>query len=313
MTDAPSTESTSVKRWRQWGARGLVIARRACTNAGGWTQKHWRHLVAALQEPELAAAPGSSPPIAGRLTQRRDASGPIVVPARGYVFNFNVRATFTWSSNGLRPELLSSYAHYFMPHAIQRLARLAADRARTFAPHQAGELEVELQRVLAEQGPWHYDRGEVVVTCQPDAWVRLDERVKQALQPYWEDLVKLECQYEVHMRRAQYAEQLNRRWVTILEDFVDNPIDDDATQATNEYLANARQHMMAEQKAAAQWSKDLISERRRNLDFLKPFSSFDILPEGSQGQAHETSERLGDPTAAGSEGSARDSGSPVQG
>ncbi|MEV1332214.1 hypothetical protein AB0J20_21885 [Micromonospora costi] len=104
--------------------------------------------------------------------------------------------SFAWSSSSsVRAEALNWYARYFTPHAVQRLVRLATDAARDLAPHRAADLEMHLQRVLAEQGPWRYERGDVAVTCQPDVSVRLDE----------------------HLKQARCAEQLSQRWIGILE------------------------------------------------------------------------------------------------
>ncbi|MEU7754903.1 hypothetical protein [Micromonospora sp. NPDC049171] len=103
------------------------------------------------------------------------------------MYSFYVRATFSWSSPvSLRAEVLSSYVQYFQPTAIQRLTRLAADAARDLPPHRAGDLEVALQQALAEDPLWHYQRGDIMLTCRPDVAVRLDERIMPALQPHVE-------------------------------------------------------------------------------------------------------------------------------
>ena len=143
--------------------------------------------------------------------------------------------------------MLSWYVQYFQPNAIQRLTRLAADAARDLHPHRAGDLEVALQRALAEDPLWHYQRGDIALTCRPDAAVRLDERIMPALQPHVDRLVKLEYQFDEQIRKARYAEELSRQWATILEGHAD---DHD--------LADARDHMLTAQREAARWIAELL-------------------------------------------------------
>ncbi|MCO1594870.1 hypothetical protein M8C17_06785 [Micromonospora sp. RHAY321] len=261
---------------------------------GHWLLTLWRRLIAALQGPQPAPAPApppppTPPPPPGRLTERRDAQAPIVVPARGYVFNFTVRAAFVWSSDGLPREMLSGSAQYFLPYAVRALTRLAAARARNFPAHRAREFEVEFQRALADMGTWRYERGGVQVTCQPHVWVQLDERVKQAVRPYWEQLIKLDCEYDVDVKRAQYAERLSRQWLSILEKLVDSPVAGGAARMTNENLASVVQDLIAEQKATAQRLEDLLEERMRNGDIFEQATSFDLLAERLRGQPRSTS------------------------
>ena len=196
---------------------------------------------------------------------------------------------------GYHREILSGSAQYFMPYAIRALTRLAAARARNFAAHRARELEVELQQALAEKCPWRYERGGVEVTCQPYVWVELDEGVKQAVRPYWEQLIKLDCEHDVDVKRAQYADRLSRQWLSILEKLVESPVAGGAARMTNESLAAVVQELIAEQQATEQRLEDLLGERLRNGDAFEQATSFDILAERlkAQGRATPTT-----PTAA---------------
>ncbi|WP_018215716.1 hypothetical protein [Salinispora vitiensis] len=234
-----------------WAARQL--AARLAPAAG----RLWRWLLTLARTVDTAAKQGPAPPPPQEPIERREPAGPITVFARGYVFTFTIRADLTWRSQGLRPDQLAWYAHYFLPPATQRLTSIAADLARTVAPHRAGELEAQLQRKLAQQEPWSFERGGQTVTCRPEAWVQLDERVRQALQPYWERVIALDCRHEELLRRARYAEQLNRRWSAILDDLPDA----DVPEAVREGLARARERTLSEQRAAARWSGELLRQR----------------------------------------------------
>ncbi|MFC3502632.1 hypothetical protein ACFOOK_16865 [Micromonospora krabiensis] len=258
MTDGPDAEPTATGRWRQRGMRRLTSTRDRSVRVGRWLRHHWERLADSLQD-EPPARPDPTPPPPGPLVEQRDAPRLITVPARGYVYSFHLRATFTWSSaTSLRAEVLSWYAGYFMPHAIQRLTRLATDVARDLAPQRAAELETHLQRVLAAQPPWSYRRGDVQVTCEPDVAVRLDDRIRRALQPHVDRLVALDCELDEHLRQATHAEKLSGRWAAILNA---QRTGDDADRDAE--LAEARRHMLDRQRAAARWIDELLAHRRR--------------------------------------------------
>ncbi|MGC4769884.1 hypothetical protein ACLQ25_13030 [Micromonospora sp. DT44] len=253
MTDAPEQEPRPADLWRQRGVRALRATRDGSVRGWRWWARTWDRLVAALQdEAPVGAGAGPSPP--GPLVEQRDAPRLIAVPAQGYVYSFYVRATFAWSSPAsLRAEVLNWYVGYFQPNAIQRLTRLAADAARDLPPHRAADLEVALQRALAEDPEWSYRRGDVLVTCRPDAAVRLDERMMPALRPHVDAMVRMEYQFDEQMRRATYAEELSRRWTTILGDHLDADADQE--------MADAREHLLAAQREAARWIGDLLHHR----------------------------------------------------
>ncbi|MEO3748414.1 hypothetical protein [Plantactinospora sp. B5E13] len=274
MIDTTSTAGSSGK-WRRLGS---------------WLLTLWHRFVAALHGPEPAPVPLPSPPppAPGRLTERRDLQTPIIVPARGYVFTFRVHATFIWSSEGIPRETLSGSTQYFMPYAIRALTRLAAARARNIVAHRARELELELQRAIVETGPWRYERNGVPVACQPYVWVELDDGVKQAVKPYWEQLIKLDCEYDVDVKRAQYVDRLSRQWLAILEKLVGNPVAGGAAQMTNESLASVVRDLIAEQNASSQRLEDLLAERLRNGDAFEQATSFDLLVERLDAHGRKT-------------------------
>ncbi|WP_254909675.1 hypothetical protein [Micromonospora sp. NBS 11-29] len=137
---------------------------------------------------------------------------PLVVPAQGQVYVFLVRATFTWSSDTVRPELFGWYVDYFQPQATQRLHRLAVRRALEVPPHRPRELHTALTAALADDDPlpWTYAHGVVTFACEPDVTVHLDERVRRLLQPYWERRIALECERDLARRQAEYAQERTR-------------------------------------------------------------------------------------------------------
>ncbi|MFG1841545.1 hypothetical protein ACGFH8_24350 [Micromonospora sp. NPDC049175] len=247
MPDAPDGRPRPADQWRHRGIRGLTVARDVSVRGWRWWARTWDRLVAALQD-EAPVGSAADPSPSGPLVEQRDAPRLITVPARGYVYSFHIRATFAWSSPvSLRSEVLSWYVQYFQPTAVQRLTRLAADAARDLPPHRAGDLEVALQQALADDPEWTYQRGDVVITCRPDAAVRLDERIMPALQPHVDRMLKLEYQFDEQLRRARYAEELSRQWTTIL-----------SAHGEDQDIADARDHLLDTQREAARWITDLL-------------------------------------------------------
>ncbi|MGC4892469.1 hypothetical protein [Micromonospora sp. DT31] len=187
--------------WAQWsrtlGAAAHRRARRFWEGAQPTLRQWWW-----TEEPALAMT-----------TVDRRFPEPLEVSAQGQVYGFTLRTTFTWSSDTARPELFGWYVDYFQPQAIQRLRRLAARCATEVPPHRPHELHTALTAALTEEDPppWVYARGEVTFTCEPDVTVRLDERVRKLLQPYWEQRIALECERDLARRRAEYAEERHRR------------------------------------------------------------------------------------------------------
>ncbi|MFV2020900.1 hypothetical protein [Micromonospora sp. LOL_023] len=274
---------------------------------GSWLVNLWQRLVAAISGPEPEPLPPPPPPPAppGRLTERRDAPAPIVVPARGYVFTFRIHASFVWSSNGLPREVLSGSAQFFMPYAIRALTRLAAARARNLAAHRARDLEVELQRAVAQSEPLVYERGGARVSCQAYVSVELDDRVKRAVEPYWDQLIKLDYQYDVDTRRAQYVERMSRQWSTVLEKLMDSPVAGGAATLANENLAAVVREFLAERKAETERLENLLAEHARNGNGYEQANLFDLLSQRLEEQADSYRQRTPKRPDPGRNGSTR--------
>ena len=188
-----------------------------------WLGRIWRAFIRALSPPEpLPSAPVSPAP---------------APPPSGYVFTFRVHATFHWSAEGVYQEQLSSLMDALAPYPIRRLKALAARHARNHAPHRAREMEQELQQVLTDGGPWPFAWRGIMATCRPYVWVELDEQVKEAVRPYWEQLIRLDCEHDVRVRRAEYTERLSRQWTDILTDLLGSPAAAGAAEMTEKELA----------------------------------------------------------------------------
>lgn len=290
MTDAPGGKETSPYRRPRWTDRGRELARAAGPGLLAAVRTGWQRLLPLLRSlQEAADADLPTPPPSDEVLEHREMSGLIRVAAKGHAYTFTVRAVFTWSAIGVRPEALIWCAHHFTPAVNQRLWRLAADHAREIDAHRAGDLEVALQAALDEEAPWRYAHRGVCVECRPEVWVRHDDRVREALRPYWDRLIELEYQYKLYVKRAQYAEDLNRRWVAILDAMVADPTGSEEAETLTDELAQARRHMAAERQAAAEWSAELLRIRPRFDRIFEPFTAIDIVPQQPTGRARDAS------------------------
>lgn len=247
---------------------------------GRWLLGACRWLLKTLRGPEPMLEPVlPPPPPPGRLSERRELGSPVVVPASGYIYNFNVHATFVWVSHGLSRELLNGSVQHFMPYAVRELKVLAAHLSRHHPPHHARELEIELQRSLGDRGMRSYKRGDVEIMCRPYVWVELEDRVKRAVQPYWEQLIKLDCEHEVQSKRAEYAEQLSKQWLAILTDLLGSPLADGAAKMTENEFAAVVEKIVAERKAAAAKLDGLLEEKVRDGEAFDRMENFELLKE----------------------------------
>lgn len=250
----------------------------------------WHWLVVTWRGSTPVPAPSPPPPPApGRLSERRTLASPLVVPARGYVFHFKVHAAFVWHSDGLPRDVLATHVQYFMPYAIRELKVMAASCAREHFPHHAQELEIKLQQVLEEWGTLRCRRGGDEVTWRPSVWVELDDRVKQAVEPYWEQLIKLDCDHTVQVKRAEYAGQLSHRWLAVLTDLVGSRLADSAAHMTASELAEVVEKIAAERRTAEGKLESLLEQRIRDGDAFEQMEHFAALKEHLEHVASMTS------------------------
>ena len=269
----------------EWGPVAPSVSRWLRFSA--WLGRMWRAFLALFSPPEPEPAPLPAPvspgppppppPPPGRLSGRRKLQNPMVVPASGYIFTFRVHATFIWEADGFYREQLASAMDGHMPFAVRRLKALAAQHARQHPPHRAHELEVALQQSLKDSGPWKFSWQAAPLTCRPYVWVELDDQVRQAVQPYWEQLIKLDCEHDVQMRRAEYAERLSKQWTAILTDLMGSPVADGAAEMTEKDLADVVRKIVAEQRAAAEKLEDLMAKKVDDGDTFERSEHFDAL------------------------------------
>ncbi|BCY13199.1 hypothetical protein [Actinoplanes sp. L3-i22] len=223
----------------------------------------WRRWIAALRGPDPAPyVPPTPPPPPGRLVTRRTIT-PLTVPARGFAFHFQIHGVFIWRSDGLDRDALDSLVERFLPYAHHHLKDEAIGLAREVEPHRGGDFERRLRNRLDQLGEWKYEKGGQHVTCRPQIRIQLDERVRQHIRPYWEQLITLDYERDLAARRARHADGVSSQWAAILKRLLDGPVPDGAARMTNDQLAAVVRDLLAERGAEA---PDPLTEAFRNLD-----------------------------------------------
>ncbi|MFC0505708.1 hypothetical protein [Micromonospora costi] len=143
---------------------------------------------------------------------------------------------FTWYSEGLREDQLGAWSLQFADLARRDVAHQAANLARHFHPHQACALEIQLNRLLSG-AQRRYERRGVVLHCEPEVRVRLDEDVKAELRHAHLQRLREESEHELALRRIQLTDQLTRRWIALIDRLRRDPLAHAALRLSNEKLA----------------------------------------------------------------------------
>ncbi|HEY2793888.1 MAG TPA: hypothetical protein VGJ28_16100 [Micromonosporaceae bacterium] len=227
------------------------------------------------EAPELL--PLLPPPPIGRLTERRWLQKPLLVPASGYVYTFKVNASFLWTGHDLERDVFASHIQAMMPFAVRDLAARVARRARNHLPHQAEALEVELQAMLSDAEVSKYVRHDDEITCRPSVWIELDDRVKQAIEPFWEQLIKLDCEHSLQKKRVANAEEISRQWLELITGLAGSPVADGAAQLTEEELSAVVKKIVEQRRAASDRYESLLKERLNNGDAFEQQETLEQL------------------------------------
>jgi hypothetical protein len=116
------------------------------------------------------------------------------------------------------------------------VAREVADLARSFHPHQASELEINLNRRLATASRT-FQRGGGRLTVTTEVRVRLDEEVREQLRPSLLEQLRMETEHDLKMRRAQMVETLTQQWADVIGRLRPTPFGTPAAKLSDATLA----------------------------------------------------------------------------
>lgn len=176
----------------------------------------------------------------------RSATETYTVPAQGYVFNFQVRLAFTWTSEGLSPQSLAAWSRELLPQ-VRREARCAVARyARDYLPHDVQALDARAALEFRHK-VWQFVVGGMSVTCRTHVRVMLEENVRAHLEQYWQERLTMEADHANKLRHAELVEQRHQRWLALLDKLRDSPLAASAASLTDQDFAVVVKEMTREQ------------------------------------------------------------------
>ncbi|GIG65138.1 hypothetical protein [Phytomonospora endophytica] len=143
--------------------------------------------------------------------------------ALGNVFPLHARVTLTWTASGLSDARLADAANAHQATVRTFVQLQLSELARERHPHQARELELELNQAL-ENAVLQYRWGGCAVSCRPVARIVLDPRVRNALRPAVIDRMTVEYRHDSGMRRAEMIDDHIRRWSTLIGELRGDPL-----------------------------------------------------------------------------------------
>ncbi|MGC5032042.1 hypothetical protein [Micromonospora sp. DT229] len=218
-------------------------------------RRRWWH---AIFPPTAVPAPPPPPAVApARVTFRQEVPQPLLVPAKGDAFDFNLHVVYLWTATGMTFDALRLRAEALLPWACGIVRERAVDLAREHEPHRAHALERALNDLLGQQR-WpqegHLPQFSVRIRVSPD------ERVRERLRPYWEQRIALECEHELEKIRTWQADDLTRRWAAVLQNLQDDPVTAYAARLTGQQFAEVFHHYIAERRDIVPGLVELLRE-----------------------------------------------------
>ncbi len=186
----------------------------------------------------------------------------LTVPARGDVFDFRVFPNFVWTAKGMSQRSVERWATQLSLQACRMIRAAIAPIARTFPPHHTQELEERLNTHLRNRS-WPVGSDGVRLRISPQVRVEHDPRLEDQLRPYWEQRIKLECDHELGIRRAELTEKLTRSWCDILAGLEGNPLSRHAARLTDGPFADVFVAFIDQQQSVVHEMVDLL---RRAID-----------------------------------------------
>jgi hypothetical protein len=179
------------------------------------------------------------------------------------VFTFKIYVWITWQADGLSEYRLDAVAERLAPQARRQILGPAANLARHFYPHQAAELEMNLNRQLSKPlEPYDYRGSEL--RAYPTFMVRLDEDVKAELRPAYLQRVRMESEHQIALRRAQMLDQLTRRWADVIMRLRQSPFAAAAAKLTDERLASILDELTVAERTTVDELATLLREAIRD-------------------------------------------------
>ncbi|MBN1171499.1 MAG: hypothetical protein JXA67_04945 [Micromonosporaceae bacterium] len=131
-----------------------------------------------------------------------DEGEPLVVAARGDVFDLQLIPHFRWSSGQMSYEALVRRSSHYTDSARSKLIHRIWAVAREFRPAETTEAERRINEEISKG--WCYDDDEGTIRCTPSVRVVPDPRMRELLLPF-----------ERGVLRARKVEALAEEWLQV--------------------------------------------------------------------------------------------------
>ena len=153
---------------------------------------------------------------------RLEPPDPVRLLADGDAFSFRIFLVFNWRGYAENREELRGCAEQLLPRARRIVTQRLRPTARAVAPHRASVLETEINKQM-EDGWITVRDGDRHFWFAVTARVEPDEAVVEQMRPYWAERIKAECDHELGLQRARFAEELTTRWSGVFDQLARDP------------------------------------------------------------------------------------------
>jgi hypothetical protein len=182
------------------------------------------------------------------VMERRDPDEPLSVPSTGDCYRFTVEYHVTWSATGMTRDALRDRISTHSASVKHDLVDRIWPVGRDFEPHDAVGAEKRMNEVLGSG--WCYGvRGEVA--CAVRVRVTCDERIREKQLSYYEQLVGMDSQHMLNLRRLGHVKVELGEWRTLIEDFGEALTVVHAARLVDEDVSTVLKSLAAARKASA--------------------------------------------------------------
>jgi hypothetical protein len=144
-------------------------------------------------------------------------TAPLVVPARGGVFDLHVIVHLAWSCPTLRNAELEKLALDRCDGALYLIGRDIRDLARDLDPLDPGGAQDALNAHRRINGALCYRRNGEMIKCQARVQVFLDPRLREQLMPFATERVELDECHRVNLQRDRQIQERAQRWLEAIQ------------------------------------------------------------------------------------------------
>lgn len=181
----------------------------------------WRRIWDALtgSEQEAAVTPMQPPIDLDEVMERRDGGEPLLIPSRGEGFDFAVSYDVVWSATRCTREGLAGRIERHENSVRHDVLERIWSVGREFHPHDPHSAELRMSERLS--GGWCYGPDRESVRCEIKIRVNSDVRIGEMQAGYYEQLVAMDCDHMLKLRRMENVACELKGWRQVVEELGD--------------------------------------------------------------------------------------------